>query len=417
MANSIITNCPKCNEECHTMLCTSCSHEFLHPGIADNRRLKSKLKAKDKIIKNMEEKLKDLEDLKSDEVKEIEDAAFLKGKQQGYKDHKIRAGKLFDDLSEENISQGETISSQSLQIKKLKAKLKSKDENEHAEIFAKAKQEARNEHKVEIDQLKTDHSLKLSAVQKQYNSFREKHEEIINRGDLKSQQLQGSVGQIHIEKILEKHFPDDEVVPVKTGVRGADVKLRIFKNGKYITTILIEVKNTINSFQKGWVPKLESDLMASDATVAILVCHNPPEDPFAHANRGIFLTTYQQIVSLIATLRVALFREQRLIKNNENKNEKAAIIYQVLTSEKFANQVRRIFEVYSAMLKQVEKDDQYHTKSAATRKAQLQNFGNFMMDLLGFLEGQGDGDDFTKLVESFDITDEKNENVSIAFTK
>ena len=399
------------------MLCTSCSHEFLHPGEADNRRLKSKLKAKDKIIKNMEEKLKDLEDLKSDEVKEIEDAAFLKGKQQGYKDHKIRAGKLFDDLSEENISQGETISGLSLQIKKLKAKLKSKDENEHAEIFAKAKQEARNEHKVEIDQLKTDHSLKLSAVQKQYNSFREKHEEIINRGDLKSQQLQGSVGQIHIEKILEKHFPDDEVVPVKTGVRGADVKLRIFKNGKYITTILIEVKNTINSFQKGWVPKLESDLMASDASVAILVCHNPPEDPFVHGNRGIFLTTYQQIVSLIATLRVALFREQRLIKNNENKNEKAAIIYQVLTSEKFANQVRRIFEVYSAMLKQVEKDYQYHTKSAATRKAQLQNFGNFMMDLLGFLEGQGDGDDFTKLVESFDITNEKNENLSIAFTK
>ena len=67
-------------------------------------------------------------------------------------------------------------------------------------------------------------------------------------------------------------------------------------------------------------------------------------------------------MSLIATLRVALFREQRLIKNNENKNEKAAIIYQVLTSEKFANQVRRIFEVYSAMLKQVEKDYQYHTK-------------------------------------------------------
>ena len=62
-----------------------------------------------------------------------------------------------------------------------------------------------------------------------YNSFREKHKEIINRGDLKSQQLQGSVGQIHIEEILEKHFPDDEVVPVKTGVRGADVKLRIFR--------------------------------------------------------------------------------------------------------------------------------------------------------------------------------------------
>ena len=68
---------------------------------------------------------------------------------------------------------------------------------------------------------------------------------------------------------------------------------------------------------------------------------------------------------------------------------KAAIIYQVLTSEKFANQVGRMFEVYSAMLKQVEKDYQYHTKIAATRKAQLQNFGNFMMDLLGFLEGQG----------------------------
>ena len=124
MANSIITNCPKCNEECHTMLCTSCSHEFLHPGIADNRRLKSKLKAKDKIIKNMEEKLKDLEDLKSDEVKEIEDAAFLKGKQQGYKDHKTRAGKLFEDLSEENISQSETISGQSLQIKKMVRKMK-----------------------------------------------------------------------------------------------------------------------------------------------------------------------------------------------------------------------------------------------------------------------------------------------------
>ena len=69
----------------------------------------------------MEEKFKDLEDLKSDEVKEIEDAAFLKGKQQGYKDHKTRAGKLIDDLSEENISQSETISGQSLQIKKLKA--------------------------------------------------------------------------------------------------------------------------------------------------------------------------------------------------------------------------------------------------------------------------------------------------------
>ena len=300
MANSIITNCPKCNEECHTMLCTSCSHEFLHPRIADNRRLKSKLKAKDKIIKNMEEKLKDLEDLKSDEVKEIEDAAFLKGKQQGYKDHKIRAGKLFDDLSEENISQSETISGQSLQIKKLKAKLKSKDENEHAEIFAKAKQEALNEHKVAIDQLKTDHSLELSAVQKQYNSFREKHKEIINRGDLKSQQLQGSVGQIHIEEILEKHFPDDEVIPVKTGVRGADVKLRIFKNGKYITTILIEVKKLQN-----WSDFLASCLyvissvpsLSSSIIIALLFSFLEPKCALVHAT-PIFKNSGTSIVNI-----------------------------------------------------------------------------------------------------------------------
>ncbi len=413
----IIANCPECDEECHKMVCHSCNHEFDHPGIKNTKELQTQLKAKDKIIENMQKKLDDTKELKNEDLKQLEEDAFRKGKLKGYEDHKERMDSFVDEISEDKIMKDQKISTQLIQIKTLEARLKKKEAAELEVLEEKLEEKVSVKYKAMLSKAKTDHSIEMAAIKKEMSSMREKQEAIVKHDNLRSQELQGEAGQIHIRELLQESFPEDEIISIKRGARGADFHQRIFKNGKSIATILIEVKNTINNFQSGWVPKLENDLMTSEASVAILVCHSLPEDPFKYSNRGIFLTTYEQFQSLVATLRVTLFRERRLIKNNENKNEKAAIIFEVLTSEKFANQVRRLFEIYKNMSKRIEKDFQFHTKSAAARKAELENFGHFMMDFLGFLEGQGDHGDFKRLAESFEFNNEEDENVSIAFSK
>ena len=406
MDEIIMAQCPECNHECHILVCKKCNLEFDHPRFSEAKKMRKKLNEKQSKIIELERRLEAAEEVSQDIEKEVTEAAFKKGKLAGFKEHQSKMSEVVENYSEESFSKDKKITELKIEKSKLRNLLKQKNEAEISELEKSAETKAFKKYQKMLDEAEREHEIIQRAKDQELHSIKTKQKDLIKHGEVYSQELQGEAGQNYIENSLKGAYPNDEVIGIKKGVRGADFKHRIYNRGRYVATILVEVKNTINGFQKSWLPKLEDDLSNSDASIAVLVCHNLPEQTFKYAERGIFLTNYENLQGLMAILRILLLRESRIVKNNEHKREKAIAVFDVLTSEKFANQVRRLFDIYTSMLERVEKEYQFHTRSAAARKAELQNFGNFMMEFLGFLEGHGENDDFAHLSRSFEITDQ-----------
>jgi hypothetical protein len=93
-----------------------------------------------------------------------------------------------------------------------------------------------------------------------------------------SQQTQGEVQELELEKELAALFPFDTIQPVPKGMRGADVIQDVIDNrGNRCGSIIWESKRT-QSWSDGWIAKLKEDQRAARADVAILVTQALPKD-------------------------------------------------------------------------------------------------------------------------------------------
>lgn len=195
------------------------------------------------------------------------------------------------------------------------------------------------------NEMKDKHELEKKGYEETIRGMKDKIEELNQKAQQGSQQLQGEVQEIVIEDMLKEAFPMDSVVPVPKGKQGADV-LHFVRTptGRDYGLIIWESKRTKN-WSNDWVRKLKEDQREAKADVAVLVTQVLPDgvrdfQPY----EGIIVTDFAHFLPLCALLRIQLEAISRTAQSNIGRTEKESLVYNFVLSTEFRQGVQAIAE-------------------------------------------------------------------------
>ncbi len=215
-------------------------------------------------------------------------------------------------------------------------------------------------------------------------------------GDLKrkaeqgSQQTQGEVLEIELEKLLMQHFPGDEISPVPKGIHGGDVLHRVIDGaGRTCGTILWEAKRT-KSWGRDWLAKLRDNQRTAKAQVAILVSIELPKDVDNFMLlEDVWVSNRVCAIGLAHALRGGMLEIGKTLASLEGRQEKLDLVYNYLSSIEFKNRVAGIVEAFSTMRKDLEAEKRATLRHWSKREKQLElavkNTAGLHGDLAGIM--------------------------------
>jgi len=204
-----------------------------------------------------------------------------------------------------------------------------------------------------------EHELKELEKDKLINDLRSEIENIKQRAEQGSMQLQGEVQELSIEDTLIAAFPIDDFEPVPTGTEGADV-LQMVKNPSLQASgkILWESKNTKN-WGGTWIKKLKDDQIEARADIAVLVTKAMPkelgENEFGQLN-GVWIIKRSLVIPVAHLLRAGILQISVVRNSNEGMEERMKLLHGFLISPDFKNKMEAIIQTFEDMQSELEKE-------------------------------------------------------------
>ena len=233
-------------------------------------------------------------------------------------------------------------------------------------------------------------SLKLKVLEKDQTiaSMQQKIEELKQKAEQGSQQLQGEVQEMDLENLLRVKFPLDSIEPVAKGEFGGDVLQRVnSQSGQQCGAILWESKRTKN-WSDGWLAKLRDDQRAAKAEVSILVTHALPKGIEAFdVVDGVWVTTPRAALSVATILRHTLLEIGMARQIGEGQQTKTEMVYQYLTGPRFRHRVEAIVEAFSSMRGDLDRERKAIMKQWAKREEQIERVMVATVGMYGDLQG------------------------------
>ena len=352
--------CPKCGEsiELSEAVKSEWEKEF---SKKDQQKRKDDLanaekmgehKALEKITADFDSKLK----------QSIEDA----------NEEKERNKKLINELSETN---------------KLIRDLKRKDEER--EIISQKKL-AEAEEKIRVDARKKaadESQLKILEKDKQLQDALKMNADLSRKLQQGSQQTQGEVLELELEKILKTAFPNDEILPVEKGIRGADIIQKVWDSrGNFTGSIVWETKNA--KWDKGWISKLKNDQRTIKAEIAVLISVNlPAEVTSANYIEGIWVADRKFITGLSSALRAGLIQIFHVRKSTQGKNTKMETMYSYLSGVEFKHRIETIVDGFDDLQQELEKEKKFFASKWARQEKSLRGIIDHTLGIHGDLKG------------------------------
>jgi len=233
-------------------------------------------------------------------------------------------------------------------------------------------------------------NLITAEKDKQLNDARKMNAELERKLHQGSQQMQGEVLELELEKVLSSTFKDDEITPVQKGVNGADVCHTVQSPmGRNCGIILWETKRTKN-WTEGWIDKLKADCLMKKANIPVIITEVMPKDLKRDIElyRGVWIAKPNSIVPLATLLRKSLLDVERQKALAENHGTKSEALYTFITSHEFAHQVESMVEIYVDMREQVQKERTAYERLWALREKQAQKLLNGTANIIGSMQGQ-----------------------------
>lgn len=163
--------------------------------------------------------------------------------------------------------------------------------------------------------------MKLRERELQIEQMNKRIDDLQAAADQKRSGLQGEVLERELEDVLRESFPSDEIEPVKSGKRGADVVQRVRGGRGECGKLLWESKNH-KHWSDGWIDKLREDQQAEKADIGIVVTASLPDgiDHIAFL-RGVWVCDFASAVPLAIALRQQLdaIKQERTIDANRSR--------------------------------------------------------------------------------------------------
>jgi hypothetical protein len=112
--------------------------------------------------------------------------------------------------------------------------------------------------------------LKIKEKDKLIEDLRKALDDAKRKSEQGSQERQGEVLEIDVEAELARRFPQDAILPVAKGARGADLVHEVRDHAMRVCgTIVWETKNA-RHWQRGWLDKVKQDQRAIGANLAVI---------------------------------------------------------------------------------------------------------------------------------------------------
>src|SRR5256886_3498464 len=249
------------------------------------------------------------------------------------------------------------------------------EQAEKAQLEAERKLAAERERfgKAAQDQRLEEHRLKDAEKNKQLDDMRRQIEDLKRKAEQGSQKLQGDAQELELEKALRERFPRDQIEPIKSGVRGADVLQKVMSDsGQICGTILWESKR-VHNWSDRWIDKLLEDKQAAKADVAVIVTDALPQH-VQHMGgvRGVLLTTFSLAACLAETLRVnmALLGQTRLALSGQD--DQKSRVFQYFTSPQFHQRMATIADQFQQMQADLTREKAAMNRAWAKREKQIE---------------------------------------------
>lgn len=260
---------------------------------------------------------------------------------------------------EEQKKKNDEFVEKELTLRKEKRQLEEREKNLELEMNRKMDEEKKKiEQKVSKDEGEK-HRLEKLTWEKQRADMQKALEEAQRKSNQGSQQLQGEIPELELEKTLKEFFPNDEITPVAKGIQGADIK-QIVKTSKGTVCgiILWESKQT-KTWSDSWISKLKADQRAEKANAAIIVSSVLPKgmDTNFDSRDGIHICSYSHAVPATKLIRQRLIEVayQKYVSENRSKDSSEAL-YDYVTGHEFIQQLESIGEVYREQILQIAKE-------------------------------------------------------------
>jgi len=204
-------------------------------------------------------------------------------------------------------------------------------------------------------------------------SLQQKIEELGRKAGQGSQQLQGEVLEIDIEKMLRENFPEDDVEAVPKGTPGADVLQRVMSYEKLLVgAIAWECKNTQNWVQ-AWIDKLRTDQMNAKADLAVLVTSALPKGIEIFGMKdGVFVVRPDAAVPVAVALRCFLIKLGSERQAENGKEDKKELLYRYCMGNGFRQKVQTIIDAFQSMENELNTERTVITKQWNRRKTQIE---------------------------------------------
>jgi hypothetical protein len=358
----------------NTITCTKCGNVIeVAQALEEEARKSIEMKVKAQSKKEIEELEKNAEEMVT---KKLTQRYELENKQRVVE-------------SEENRKQTQELRTQLLELTKQLSQERTKGQNIELEmqkkllesqnrLFADAKEKAKEEHKMVEAELRK----KLDDAAKANEDLNRK----LHQG---SQQLQGEVQELDLEKSLAHEFPDDEIQPVGKGVLGADIR-QIVKSPKGLECgkILWESKRT-KAWSDGWTTKLKSDLIADRSHIPVIVSEVLPDEAVGGLGNknGVWIASPKYAIILSALLRKSLLDAAKQKVIAQMKQTKAEELYGYVTSDEFVHQMESMIETYKEMKKQIDDERSAFDRMWKKREVQVNRLLSGASGMFGEMQG------------------------------
>jgi hypothetical protein len=250
-----------------------------------------------------------------------------------------------------------------------------------AEALAAAREAAR---------LQAEEAMRLKVAEKEQviAGMQRQIEELRRRSEQGSQQLQGEVLELDLERALAARFPADVVEPVGKGVAGADLIQRVAApGGASAGTILWEAKRT-KAWNDDWLVKLRADQRALGAEAAVILSEALPKgvDGFALID-GVWVAPPRLALPLATALRAGLVELAVARATREGQGTKMELVYDYLTGPRFRHRVEAIVERFRDMSEDLDREKKAMTRLWAKREMQIAGVVAATVGMVGDLQG------------------------------
>ncbi len=291
-----------------------------------------------------------------------------------------------EELSEKNKKLRE-MQEVELSLRKEKRAVEEQKQSLELDVQRKIDEERQKIEQESLKKFDEEHKLKDLEKDKKISDLVKALEEAKRKGEQGSQQTQGEVFELELEKILRNEFPADLIKEVPKGIRGADlIQVVIDKFGRTCGSIIWEVKNA--KWSDSWISKLKEDQRLAKANISILVTANLPKSVtnFKYLN-GVWLTKSEFAQNLAHALRITLAQVFMARESVIGKNEKMEDLFKYVTGDEFKQRVSAIIESYTNLQTEIEKEKRWFSLKWARQEKEIRKVIDHTHGMYGELQG------------------------------